>query len=381
MRILHIITSADPKSGGPIEGVRQLSAVLTEMGHKPEVASCDDPTADFIAKFPIPIHALGPGNGVYNYSPKIKPWLIENVDQYDAVIIEGIWCYHSLAGHAACQAKGKPYYIFTHGMLDPWFNRTYPLKKLKKMLFWPWQYPALRDAKSVLYTCEDEKLLARESFRPYKVTETVVPFGTGRPPTDEDGSQIRAFHESFPQMKGKRFLLFLSRIHPKKGCDLLIKAFNEVALSEPDLHLVMAGPGDQSYLDELHSIPVDPAVKDRILWTGMVSGEAKYGAFRACEAFILPSHQENFGIAVAEALACGKPVLIGKGINIWREIVEDKAGFMEPDTVEGTVNLMKRWLALSKAEQEAMGRQALACYEKRFTVENYARELIKVLES
>jgi glycosyltransferase involved in cell wall biosynthesis len=111
----------------------------------------------------------------------------------------------------------------------------------------------------------------------------------------------------------------------------------------------------------------------------MVSGELKWGALRAAEIFVLPSHQENFGIVVAEALACASPVLMSNKVNIWREVEGDGAGMVAEDDLEGTCSLLKRWLGMSSAQRSEMRRRALACFHERFEIHQAATTLIKVL--
>ena len=170
---------------------------------------------------------------------------------YDAFIINGIWQYHSFAAHSVLKSKNLPYYLFTHGMLDPWFKHQYPLKHLKKCLYWLWgEYPVIRDAKKVLFTSEEEKILARQSFWPYRCNEQVVNYGTaGHIGNAED--QRALFLSRFPHLQGKRFLLFLSRVHPKKGIDLLVEAFAQTHKNQPELQLVIAGPDQVGWQKEL----------------------------------------------------------------------------------------------------------------------------------
>ena len=118
---------------------------------------------------------------------------------------------------------------------------------------------------------------------------------------------------------------------------------------------------------------------DSILFPGMLTGDAKWGALSAAEAFVLPSHQENFGIAVAEALACGTPVLISNKINIWREIEGDGAGLVENDDVAGTVNLLKAWVAMPNESRAAMRENARKCFTNRFEIERATDSLLKVI--
>src|SRR6185369_10690749 len=136
-------------------------------------------------------------------------------------------------------------------MLDPWFKRTYPLKHAKKLLYWPWaEYRVLRDARAVLFTCEQERTLARRSFALYQANEAISPFGSPVP-TGHPLRQRNAFLEAWPGLAGRRILLFLGRIHPKKGCDLLIEAFARICAAHPDLQLVMAGPDSAGWRAEL----------------------------------------------------------------------------------------------------------------------------------
>lgn len=385
MKILHVITTVNPAFGGPIEGLKQLGEVLLQKGHSIEAASLDAPGESWVAQCPFPVHALGPVGSNYGYAPRLLPWLRENASRYDFVVARGIWQYGSFATWRALRRSNTPYLVFTHGMLDPWFKRTYPLKHLKKSLYWPWaEYRVLRDAAGVCFTCEEERLLARQSFRPYKCREFVVSYGTAGAPNNaaaQDGAQHRLFMEKFPHLQGKRVLLFLSRIHAKKGCDLLIQAFAHIAARDQTLHLVMAGPDKTNLRPQLETQAQRLGIAARITWAGMLTGDLKWGAFQAAEVFVLPSHQENFGIAVAEALSCGTPVLISNKVNIWREIESDGAGLVDEDSVDGTIRVLERWLGLSSDEQSQMRQQARVCFLDRFEINEAASSFLRVLDA
>lgn len=379
MNILQVISSTDPRSGGTVESVHQFGIFLTKNGHGMEVVCLDAPDSPWLADFPLKTYALGVGMTYYSYSAALVPWLRQNAPRYDAVIVNGLWQYPGFAVWRALHGTAMPYFVYTHGMLDPWFKRTFKLKHLRKCLYWPWgEYRVLRDAKAVLFTCEEERLLARQSFRPYRANGVIAPYGlvgsTGDPVTERE-----AFLSRFPELRGKRLLLFLSRIHVKKGCDLLIEAFSQVAGDDPDLHLVMAGPDQVGWRATLERQAAALGVAERVSWPGMLTGDLKWGAFHAAEAFVLPSHQENFGIAVAEALSCGLPVLISNKVNIWREIAADKAGLVAEDTLEDTRRQLHQWLDMSPAAKAEMGRAAVRCFRERFEIAQAADNLIGVL--
>jgi glycosyltransferase involved in cell wall biosynthesis len=379
VKILHVISSANPAAGGPIEGVKQLASVNRPLGHQIEVASLDAPDAPFLTTFPLPLYPLGPGGLKYGYSKRLVPWLRENASTYDVVIANGIWQYNSFAVWRVLHQADTPYVVFTHGMLDPWFKNTYPLKHLKKMLYWPWgEYRVLRDAQAVLFTSEEERILARQSFRLYQCNEIVVKYGTAGS-TGDPQAELETFYGSYPQLRGKRLAIFLGRLHEKKGCDLLIQAFAKVLAFDPDWHLVMGGPDQVGWQAKLRAMAESLDISNRITWAGMLSGDMKWGALRASEVFVLPSHQENFGIVVAEALACGVPALISNKINIWREVRDGRAGIVAADDLEGTCAVLRTWLEMSNQQRLDMRTRARECFLQNFEIHEAARYLISTL--
>ena len=192
--------------------------------------------------------------------------------------------------------------------------------------------------------------------------------------------QREAFLQQFPQLHGKRVLLFLGRVHPKKACDLVVSAYAALAHTDPQLQLVVAGPDPDGLEPQLRALATGLA-SDRITFTGLLNEQMKWGALRAAEVLLLPSHQENFGIAVVEALACAVPVLISDKVNIWREIAADGAGLVAPDTLAGTTQTLTHWLALTAAQRAAMAQQAQQCFVQRFHMDAAAAKLQQVLDA
>jgi glycosyltransferase involved in cell wall biosynthesis len=352
-----------------------------------EIVSLDAPSDPSVHQSPVTVHALGPGCGSYGYAPRFTRWIKDRHADYDAVIVHGLWQYSSFGVWRALRKTTTPYFVFPHGMLDPWFNRTYPLKHIKKLLYWPWaEYRVLRDAAAVLFTSEEERRLARESFSLYQCNEVVVNYGTAAPDVDLETAR-HDFLKKFSQLHGKRLLLFLGRLHEKKGCELLLEAFATVRNSSRDdsrpLHLVMAGPCfDDVYLRRLKRLAATLTSNDDetpITFTGMLTGNLKWGAFSAADAFILPSHQENFGIAIAEALACGTPVLISNKVNIWREIDAERAGYVESDDLVGTTRLIERWVRTPAERRNEIRNNASQCFAGRFEINRAVDSLLSIL--
>jgi len=372
MRILHLHHSCDPASGGPIEYTMQLSMKWLEMGHDVQWISLDVPGAPWVKEFPFPITPLGLWQHRYGLSPRVIDWLRKNANRFDVVLSHGLWQFQGLAAYHALKQGAPPYFVMVHGMLDPWFKATYPLKHLKKLAYWKLvENHVLHRARGVIFTCEEERLQAQNIFQPYHAREFVVVSGTQAPTGSPEELQA-AFFKKFPHLRGKRLLLFLSRLHLKKGCDLLLKAF---ARHGGPLHLVIAGPEQEpAYVAELRSL----AAGLPVTFTGMLGGDLKWGALSAADAFILPSHQENFGMAVAESLAVGTPVLISNKVNIWREIEADTAGLVETDDLPGTERLLQRW---QNADHAAMRAAARRCFTTRFDIRKTAENMLEVLQS
>ena len=440
-----------------------------------------------MGKDPFPIHALGQGRGPLAYHPALVPWLIENLHRYDAVIVNGIWQWHSIATWLAirklkrmrkklearswklgqaikahrqldspqttnyqlptAQINIPRYFVMPHGMLDPWFQRAKSrrLKAIRNWFYWKLvEHRVIRDAEALFFTCEDELLLARTTFTPYQPKREInVGYGIVEPPPKSE-AMSEAFHAKCPDLsKGQPYLLFLSRIHPKKGVDLLIKAYAMIQTAavtdakqrpgQPNLKsknlktqlpaLVIAGPIDSPYARKMirlaesllpgsvftprdssldlgassseqaevrpsanpslttnYQLPasMDGGYKPSIHFAGMLQGDAKWGALYGCDAFVLPSHQENFGIAVVEALACDRPVLISNQVNIWREIESARGGLIADDTPEGCVKLLSQWLQMSAEQKSEL--HPRDCYRKHFEVRGATETFANALQ-
>ena len=375
MRVLHMIDSFSPDRGGPPEAVRQLLKAYAAEGAGPEVVCLDKPDEPFLRDLPCKVHALGQSYlGRFAFSPRLWRWLLANVPRFDAVVMNGIWTFPGLALSFAARRAQKPYGIFVHGALDPWFNREYPLKHIKKLIYWPMQFMVLNRARAVFFTTSVEKDLARSSFQPNEWNSVVVPYGitAADGAGNSSGEQIEAFYRLLPALRGRKYLLFLGRFHEKKGCDLLLEAFAQLHAMAPGVDLVIAGPDHGGLQGRLVELAAQLGIAPRVHWPGMIGGDAKWGALRACDAFVLPSHQENFGVAVVEALAVGRPVLISRQVNIWPEIQNDGVGLADEDTLPGTLRLLSRWFALSPEEKMAMAARAKPCFNARFSMRETA---------
>lgn len=392
MNILRVIASMDPASGGPCQGIRNTIGAMNDMDISNEVVSSDAPDALFLGQDTFKIHALGTRKNPWAYSKQLLPWLLENIPRFDAVIVHGLWLHPGYAVKKAMQklnsSNRRPWYVMPHGMLDPYFQ-TSPDRKIKAArnnLYWQIiEKSVINNADAILFTSAEELLLAKNTFPGYHPKRSFnVGYGILPPPAMHD-QMNNDFRKRAELDSDQSYFLFLSRIHPKKGVDLLIDAYADFvetySYNGQIPSLVIAGPGLDSHFGKslLEKARINPKLAPRIIFTGMLSGNEKWGALYGADVFILPSHQENFGIAVAESLACNTPVLISNKINIWREIEIENAGIVGNDTSEGTQQLIAKWMSLSENEKSEKKLNAARAFRNHFEINTNIRNLVKVL--
>jgi glycosyltransferase involved in cell wall biosynthesis len=404
MNVLHVIDRMDPERGGVCQAVRTIAHGLDKHGVLSEIVSLDSPDASFLDTDSFTIHALGPANNPWSYGKNLLPWLCKNISNFDVVIVHGLWQYPTYAMYKALtkttasllkinkKGKSTKLFVMPHGMLDPYFQKAEgrKLKALRNVLYWYLiEGKVVNNAHALLFTCEAERQLAQIPFKPYHPKrELVVGLGVEAPPPYAMEMNV-SFFKRCPELINQPYLLFLSRIHEKKGVDLLLKAYSKLKSTEKESadglesfpKLVVAGPGIETDYGKkiLELVNNDSFLKKNVFFVGMLSGNDKWGAFYGCEAFLLPSHQENFGIAVVEALACGKPVLISNQVNIWSEIKDAGAGFVESDTLSGTYKMMKAFIHLNKTDKAKMNDRARFAFENFFAVGPSANKLFKAI--
>ena len=287
-------------------------------------------------------------------------------------VAHGLWQWPSRQANELFQGKGIPYLLFPHGMLDPWFKRKYPLKHIKKQIYW-WlkQGKILNQAKAVCYTTEEERRLGQSTFWPYRCEEQVTGLGIRKPPDPIPEEEI--LFKKFPILRGKRILLYLGRLHPKKGLDMLLKSFCRIGTENE--FLMITGPLDEKDRYQ-QSLLAYSANWENSLWTGMLEGNLKWEAMREADALILPSHQENFGMVVAEALSVGTPVFLTDKVNLWREVESYGAGLVAKDNQEGIDHLVGSWL---EKIHGGMTGSAHRCFEEKLHIRNAASKIIGLM--
>jgi glycosyltransferase involved in cell wall biosynthesis len=317
MRILHLIATLAPESGGPAQACIEMASAVAARGHEVSIYTTDwgEPARPLPAGSTVTIKTF-PVQWPRGWKPSLglARALRRDLPSFDVLHLHTLYMFHDWVGGDLAHKYSVPYIVRPHGLLDPYiWRRSRGRKRVMEIIF---QNRVLRRAAAIHYTSD----LERDISAPYDqgAPPRVVPLGV-RLDGFENLPPAADFARRFPAATGKRIVLFLSRVHEKKGLDLLIPAFAAARKSAPDLHLVIAGP-DDGMLETARALARRHHVENDVTFTGMLIGADKLAAFSAASMFALPSYSENFGIAIVEAMAAGLPAIVSDQVNIYREI-------------------------------------------------------------
>ncbi|MEE4538574.1 MAG: glycosyltransferase [Erythrobacter sp.] len=364
-------------AGGPPVVVQRLVEAAREAGVSADIITSSDFLSDGEAQsllesgvtvIPSQVSALAGQQAV-----KVE----KAINNADLLHCHTLWSPLVSRSAAIARRLGKPYVLAPHGMLDPYSFRQ---KNLKKRLYLEGiERKTINSASRVLFTALEERILAERTFGSI-ANAAVVPLGADGLPQDRAILRDR-FLDQHTDLCGRPLLLFMGRLHPKKRPEILPDVISAIGRDCPGSTLIFAGSGEDSFVAKIKARSQDLGLGDRVRFLGHLSGEAKFSALAAADLFLLPSHQENFGIAVAEALHAGVPVILTRNVNIWKDIEEADAGVAVTDDdlvqrlVRAVTTLLKdgeRWNLMSRNAKklateafswEASCRRTLQIYE------------------
>lgn len=378
VKVLHVLSGIDSRSGGPAAALVGLTCAQAEFGLGVSVVvtyrAGDDLThAQELRARGVNVVTIGPAFGPLMRHRDLFSSVSAQVAAADVVHIHAVWEEIQHVAALAARRLHKPYFVRPCGMLDPW---SLAQSRWKKRAYMAWRLRSdLNHAAALHFTAELERdLTQRLELRAPALIEpnglSLAEFAV-LPPAN-------SFRSRFPVLMGKPLILFLSRIHPKKGLDYLLPAF--AAMHDTRAVLVIAGPDSDGYAKEVRELASRLGIVDRVLFVGMLHGAERVAALADADLFVLPSRQENFGIVVAEAMAARTAVIISDQVNIYREVLSAGAGGVVPLEVEPLTSEMNRWMGddeLRRAAGERGRRFAFAHYDWRAItarwVEHYRR--------
>jgi glycosyltransferase involved in cell wall biosynthesis len=374
MRVLFVVPDLCPSTGGPVTTVLGLARALAAAGHEASVAATDFGVNGLPELPGVSVRLFPCRYGPRRWAPKLWGFLQHEVGRCDIVSIHTLWQFPTFAAGIACRRARRRYVMTPHGMLDEW---SLSRKRWRKQLYLSiFEERTLRGASGLQATSEGECRKSR--LERWNSSVFVVPWGVPRS-AYTDLPSAGQFTQRFPTLRGRRLVLFLGRLHPKKQPEVALRAFAEVCSSDSGSALVMAGPGEGRYIAALRQLARQLDVDDQVLFTGPLWGDAVREAYRAAAVFLLPSLQENFGHTVAEAMAAGCPVIVSDRVDLAPAVKAARAGLVTLPTPEGTAEALRVVLADGTLREE-LGRNGQMLVRQRFTWEDVAGELTAVYE-
>lgn len=361
LKVIHFVAAIDRSLGGVSAYVQLLAK---ELGRLTQLIVATRPTANPLSMencrvvyLPLPL------GRIMDFR---RQWIqLLRQERPDVVHINGIWMLHTWIAQREAQRMGIRTFVMPHGMLEPWILARHRLRKQAALMLY--QGRALRQADGLVATAESEKAqLLRLGFNDEVST---IPNGI-----DARAISLRT------DWGARGRVLFLSRIHPKKGIELLMKAATMMGDALRGCTITIAGEGDAAYVDGLKARAAASGLGGMFSFVGGVYGEDKWRLLREADVFVLPTLSENFGIVVAEALACGTPVITTKGAP-WADLTARGCGWWIDRSAENLAAALKQALALTAAERERMGRAGRRLVEEKYSAEKMARSIYELYQN
>jgi len=383
MKILMVVPAIGDVYGGPSKCVVEIAQALANLGIEVDLVTTN---ANGSEKLNVPLNTWISGSNYrvqyfsfwglqdYKISISLTQWLFQNIKDYELVHTNAIFSFPVLPAYWACQKYNVPYLVTPHGMLEPW---ALSYKARKKQLYYSLlEKPALQQASAIQMLASTEA----ERVKPLNLKAPIVVIPNGIHHQDfETLPSPELFYKQFPETREKTLVLFLARIDPKKGLDLLAKAFTKVQAQFPNAHLVIAGPDNIGYLAKVKELFTEAGCLDMVTFTGMLTGSVKYAALNAASAFVAPSYSEGFSMSVLEAMASGLPCVITTGCNFPEAGTANAAYVVNIDAEEIADALIK---CLKDPDQsKAIGDRARQLILKEYTWDQVASKLVQVYES
>ena len=376
MRVLHVIPSVSANSGGPAQAIFPMCRSLKSQGIDVLLATSDANISDAPLREKVVTYNDVPTiffhsqlGRSFKFSKPMSNWLKASVTEFDLVHIHAVFNHACVAASRACLANAVPYVIRPLGTLEPWSLKQKPFRK---RVFWRLRgEEMLRGAVAVHYTTSTEQRSVEHQFK--LNNGIVIPLGI-----ESEAREKMSDKSGAQELNGNPYVQVLSRLHPKKALDVLIDAFVD-ATADPELHkwrLLIAGEGDPDYVRSLRDLVQQADRRQQIVFSGWLTGEAKWNALTKASLLALPSYQENFGLCVLEALTCGVPVLVSRHVNLADDVERAGAGWVsDVDTRQLAAALRSALRDPGERQRRGVAGKSLS---RQFTAERMGAELIRL---
>lgn len=377
--ILHVIADLAPESGGPAKACVEMAQAVAKLGHHVEIYTTN--YSPSVAQSQVGLTTVGNVNistfpcqtpKFWKFSVPLGIALNQKIKNFDIVHLHSLYLFHNAATGLICRRDKVPFIIRPHSILDPYIYKRHRLRKAFLELLY--ESRNLNTANAIHCTSPEEMRLAapvvgtKRSF--------VVPLGINIGDYELSNSESNFWAETLPQTLNKKVLLFLGRINFKKGLDFLIEVFSEIRKGREDVHLVVAGPDTDGYGQGVRKWIEERKLEQDVTILGMVQGKEKVSLLKFADLFLLPSHAENFGISVVEAMVCKTPVIISKHVNLSDWLLPAQAGGVLPLETRQWVDLINEILD-NKAFSDGFISKGRALVESTFLWSTVGPQLVE----
>jgi glycosyltransferase involved in cell wall biosynthesis len=369
---LHVVNSVNPELGGTSVSVVSLARASAVTGRYTSVLLHGDSSN----RFPVSSSNLEAAGADFSYLNCVSNFIsggeIENrIGQADIVHIHGLWQTSCIASGLLARRHKKPVIISAHGMLDSWALHNKAWKK------WPYsllfERPNLRRATLLRALTHSEAI----DYRHFGLSNPILILPNGVDPLPSVGPELAL--EQWPVIRDKRVVLFLSRVHHKKGLDLLARAWSNIAATFPDAHLVIAGPDSEGTLALIKRILDNSSLRNRVTFTGSVFGNLKQSLLGSATVFVLPSYSEGFPIAALESLACGVPIIITDACHM-NEVREIGAGWVISPKLIDLIDALREALSCPAQHLRSMGKRGCHLIQTKYRWEHIGVQMAEALD-
>ncbi len=381
MRVLHVIASISPVRGGPSAAMRNTMKALRRRGVDVDVATTNDAENDKRLDVPLDEFVELDGQRVryfprqslkYAISYPMFRWLRRSIADYDVVHTHGLFTFAPLVAAWCARAAGVPYIMRPAGVLDTWgmTNKSSLVKHTSIRLV---EGPLLRSAAAVHFMTELEH--TRAADLQLQIRPVVLPLGFDFSAPASAG--LRPMDNL--ALDGKRVILYLARIHPIKGVDVLLRAFSGMPERESTV-LLIAGDGDPALVASLQCLASELGLEGCVRWLGFAAGAEKRWLLSRATVFVLPSASENFGIAVVEAMNAQLPVIVTHGVGLAGLVSSARAGLVTDGSVAGLQSALRQLLA-DEPLRRAMGEAGRRAVHRDLSLDAFGARLENLYES
>ncbi|MFS0515848.1 glycosyltransferase [Nostoc sp. UIC 10607] len=383
MKILHVTPSITKVRGGTSQAVLDMVKALQITNVDTEIATTNDDGDNLLD---VPLCKLIKYNDVpvrffHRFSPNIKPvreyafsaeltqWLWQNISQYELVHVHALFSYASTIAMAIARLKNVPYIVTTHGLLCEWSlqQSTHKKQTYLKLI----EQANLDSSQIIHFTSEKEQ--QEVSLLGLQKPNVVLPLGISLPTKIVDARQ--RLRQKFNIPPDEPVILFLSRLHYKKGLEYLIPALSK--LTHHRFTFILAGNGTPDYEAEIESLLVSSGLRDRTLVVGFVQGEAKDILMQGSDLFVLTSYSENFAVSVVESLAVGVPVLVTPGVALASVVKQNQLGYVPDLDIAAIADALESYFS-NPQQAKKMGDRARQLVSDKYSWNHIAQELIEI---